>query len=51
MTLFHIFFEVIAIIDNARLNHLTQQVVTFTCTFTDTGEYGESVVLLGNVVD
>ena len=51
VALLHTFLESLAVADNARLDHFTQQVVTFTGTLADSGKYGESVMFLGNIID
>ena len=51
IALLHTFLKLFAIADNARLNHIAQQVVTLTGTLTHTGEYRKTVVLLGDVVN
>jgi peptide chain release factor 1 len=39
------------LVDNARLGHFVDQVVTLTGTLTDTGEHGNTVVVVGHAVD
>ena len=51
MACLHAFLEFFAISDDSGLDHLAQQVVSFTCTFAHTGKDGKSVVLLRDVVD
>ena len=47
----HRFLEFVAILDDAALNHLAQQVVTLTGTLAYSGEYREAVVALRDIVD
>ena len=51
MTFLHTFLERFTIADNARFDHLAQQVITFTGTFTYSGKYRKAVVLFGYVID
>src|SRR5690625_7655980 len=48
---FHGFFEFISIVDDSRLNKLTQKVISFSCTLSNTGKNREAHMLLRNVVD
>src|SRR5690625_2587737 len=48
---FHGFFEFISIVDDSRLNKLTQKVISFSCTLSHTGKNREAPMLLRNVVD
>ncbi len=47
----HSLTELLAILDNATLNHLAQQVVTLARALAHTREHRESVVSMSNVVD
>lgn len=51
LVLLHTFLEFLAILDDAALDHLTQQVVTLTGTLSYTGEHRETVVTFGDIVD
>ena len=51
MTFFHAFLKFFSVADYTRFNHFTQQVVAFTCTFTDSGKNGKAVMFLGNVIN
>ena len=44
-------FELLAILDDAGLNHLTKEVVSFPCALSHAGEHRQTVVSLGDVVD
>ncbi len=44
-------FEFIAVFDDACLDHLAEQVVSFAGTLTHTGKYGKTSVTFGDVVD
>ena len=44
MAFFHTFLKFFSVADYTRFNHFTQQVVTFTCTFTDSGKNGKAVI-------
>ncbi len=48
---FHALLELLAIFHHTALDHLSKEVVTFTCTLTDTGEHRETVVTLGDIID
>ena len=50
-SLIHCLTELITIADNARLNHLSNQVITLTGTLTNASEYRKSVMTFGNVID
>ena len=47
----HAFFESLAVTDDARLEHLAQQVVALASTFADAREHRKAVVSFGDVVD
>ena len=48
---FHGLDECVAVLDHARLDHLAQQVVSFTGALTHAGEHRDAFVALGDVVD
>ena len=51
MSLVHALLEGVAVADDARGDHFAQQVVALTRTLAHAGEYRETVVFLGDVVD
>ena len=48
---FHAFHERLTVLDDARFDHLAQQVVSFTGTLTHTSKHRDAFVALGDVVD
>ena len=51
MPFFHAFLEFLAVFNNSGLNHLPQQVVSFPGTLANSGENGESIVFLCDIID
>ena len=51
LAFFHGLAELLAILDNARLEHISNQVITLTGTLTYSSEHRVAVVSLGNIVN
>ncbi|MNC07704.1 hypothetical protein D3C75_552600 [compost metagenome] len=49
--LVHLSEDHCCLLNNAGIRHFVIKVITFTSTFTDTCEYGNTTVLLGNVIN
>ena len=47
----HGFFKLLAVFYDTGFNHFAEQVVTFACTFADSGKHGETVVAFRDVID
>src|SRR6185437_13615495 len=49
--MFHAMFEILAVFHDTGFDHFTHQVVTFAGTLTNTGEYGQTGIGFGDVID